>query len=312
MTKPSKLHYTNTGIITLIVLAAGFGLMPVLARFLGQGLGLFEQWYLRYAVASIVAIIVFWRQVRWNKFLHLPAREWGVLSFRIISGQVIGLGLFTLASLKTDAGVVSFMQVLPIIPLLGVIIFHEHLTRQKAAITLLAFVGAALVVVTDIHSLAHLNTGALLSLLSAVFYSAMLVTRKWHKELNNQEITLAFMVFSCLCAYVISIIFDHRWIIPSSHWHLSFVLVVIGAGMLSVLVNFLISYGFEHVSAIIAGNILSLEEVFGALFGFIFYGQLLNTKEIIGGLVILASVVLMNFAIRREDRVAEEPVGAIE
>ena len=123
--------------------------MPVLARFLGQGLGLFEQWYLRYAVASVVAIIVFWRQVRWNKFLHLPTREWGVLAFRILSGQVIGLGLFTLASLKTDAGIVSFMQVLPIIPLLGVIVFREHLTRQKAIITIIAFLGAALVVVTD-------------------------------------------------------------------------------------------------------------------------------------------------------------------
>ena len=139
----------------------------------------------------------------------------------------------------------------------------------------------------------------------------MLVTRKWHKELNNQEITLAFMAISCLCAYVISVVFDHRWIIPSSHWHTSFVLVVIGAGILSVLVNFLINYGFEHVSAIIAGNILSLEELFGALFGFIFYGQLLDTREIIGGLIILASVVLMNFAIKHEDKIAEGPVGAV-
>lgn len=309
MPKSSKLHYTNAGIVALIIVTAGFGLMPVLARFLGQGLGLFEQWYIRYAVASVIAIVAFWRQVRWSKFLHLSAREWGVLGFRILSGQVVGLGLFTLASLKADAGIVSFMQVLPVIPLLGIIVFHEHLTRQKAVIIFVAFVGAAMVVVTSIHSLAHLNTGALLSLLSAVFYSAMLVTRRWHKELNNHEITVAFMVLSGLCAYVISVIFDHRWIIPSSHWDTSFVLVVIGAGVLSVLVNFFISYGFEHVSTIIAGNILSLEEVFGALFGFIFYGQLLDVREMVGGLVILASVILMNFVIRREDKIAEQLVG---
>lgn len=312
MPKSPRLHYTDRGIITLIVLAAGFGLMPVLARYLGQGLGLFEQWYLRYAVASLVAIVVFWRRVRWNVFLHLPAREWGVLSFRILSGQVIGIGLFTLASLKTEVGIVSFMQVLPVVPLLGVIILHEHLSRWKAAISLLAFVGAALVVVTNTHTLAPLNTGALLSLLSAVFYSAMLVTRKWHEELNNHEITVAFMISSCLCAYVISIVFDHRWIIPTTHWHSSFILVVIAAGILSVLANFLISYGFEHVSAIIAGTVLSLEEVFGALFGLVFYGQVLDSREIVGGLIILISVILMNVAMRKEDRVAEEPIGAIE
>lgn len=313
MPKSSKLHYTNTGIIALIVLSAAFGIMAVLARYLGQGLGLFEQWYLRYAVSSVVAIIVFWPKIDLGKFLRLPLREWGVLWFRIISGQVIGIGLFTLASEKTDAGIVSFMQVMPIVPLLGLALFREHFTRQKALITVLAFVGAAMVVVANIHSLTHLNTGALLSLVSAVFYSAMLVTRKWHsKQLNNHEITVAFMVLSCLCAYVISVVFDHRFMIPRSHFTTHFVVVVVAAGMLSVPVNFLISYGFEHVSAIIAGNILSLEEVFGVLFGFIFYGQVLDKREIVGGLVILASVILMNFTIRREDKIAEELGGAVE
>jgi len=313
MVKSSRLQYTNTGIVALIILSAAFGIMAVLARYLGQGLGVFEQWYIRYAVSSLVALVVFWPKIELSKFLHLPLREWGVLWFRIISGQVIGIGLFTLASERTDAGIVSFMQVMPIVPLLGLILFHERFTRQKAAITLLAFIGAAMVVLTNVYSLSHLNTGALLSLVSAVFYSAMLVTRKWHSDLlNNHEITVAFMILSCLCAYGISVLFDHRFMIPIGHWNAHFALVVLAAGCLSVPVNFLISYSFEHVSAIIAGNILSLEEVFGALFGFIFYGQVLDMREITGGLVILVSVLLMNFAMRREDRIAEEPMGLAE
>ncbi len=309
--KVRKQHYTNNGLIALALVSAGFGLMPVLARYLGGGLGLFEQWYLRFVVGLIVALFVFWRKINLQKFLTLTVREWSVLILRVLVGQVIGLGLFTLASQKADAGVVSFMQVVPVIPLLGVVLLHERFTTRKALITLVAFMGAAMVVVTDTHSLAHLNAGAVLSLVSALFYSAMLVTRKWHDgTLNNQEITVAFMALSGLFAYVISVISDHRWMIPASHWNMQFVLVVIAAGTLSVLVNYFISYGFEHVSAIIAGNILSLEEVFGPLAGFAFYQQVLSGRELVGGLVILVSVIAMNFAIRQEDRVAEEPIGA--
>jgi len=311
--KASRQHYTNSGIIALALVSVGFGLMPVLARYLGEGLGLFEQWYLRFAVGLIVALIVFWKKIDLRKFLSLPPREWLVLVSRVFVGQIIGLGLFTLASQKADAGVVSFMQVMPVIPLLGVMLLRERFTAQKAGITFVAFVGAATVVVTNAHSLAHLNAGALLSLVSALFYSAMLVTRKWHDgSLNNQEITVAFMALSGLFAYVISVIVDRRLMIPGDHWDVQFVGVIIAAGALSVAVNFFISYGFEHVSAIIAGNILSLEEVFGPLAGFVFYGQVLSGRELVGGLIILVSVIAMNVVIRQENRIAEEPIGALE
>lgn len=309
----SRQHYTNSGIIALVLVSVGFGLMPVLARYLGGGLGLFEQWYLRFAVGLVVALIVFWRKISLRKFLKLSVREWSVLLFRVLVGQVIGLGLFTLASEKADAGIVSFMQVMPVIPLLGVLLMHERFTTRKAVITLFAFLGAAMVVATSVHSLTHLNTGAVLSLVSALFYSSMLVTRKWHDgTLNNQELTVAFMALSGLSAYVISVVTEHRWMIPKSHWNMQFTLVVIASGFLSVLINYFISYGFEHVSAIIAGNVLSLEEVFGPLAGFIFYGQTLGGRELIGGSVILISVIMMNFAMRHEDKIAEEPIGAID
>src|SRR5580692_11821283 len=107
-------QYTDAGILALIILAAGFGIMPVLAHYLGQGLGLYEQWYLRYAVSLVVALVVFWKKVNLKKFLNLPIQEWRVLLFRILCGQIIGLGLFTLASEKADVGIVSFMQVMPV------------------------------------------------------------------------------------------------------------------------------------------------------------------------------------------------------
>jgi drug/metabolite transporter (DMT)-like permease len=311
--KSAKRHYTNSGLVALVLVSAGFGMMPVLAHDLGHGLGLYEQWYLRFGVAFGLSLVLFWRKIRLSKFLTLGRQEWLLLIFRVLMGQIIGLGLFTLASQKAEVGVVSFMQVLPVTPLLGVLLFRERLTWQKTAITLLAFMGAAMTVISSVSSLSHLNAGALLSLLSLIFYSTMLVTRKLHSEhLNNHEITVALMALSCLFTYILSVIFDHRLLIPSSHWNTHFTLVIIAAGALSVPVNFLVSYGFQHVSSVIAGNVLTLEEVFGGLFGYLIYGQVLNGREIVGGSVILVSVIMMNYAIRREDKVADEPIGAID
>ncbi len=61
------------------------------------------------------------------------------------------------------------------------------------------------------------------------------------------------------------------------------------------------------MSAVIASNILALELVFGALFGLVIYQELLNPREIVGGIIILAAVILTNQLNNREN-VKQQPV----
>ncbi len=226
--------------------------------------------------------------------------------FRVICGQVIAVGLYTLAAEKTKIGIVAFMGALPISSVLGVLLFHEKMSWQRGLLIMLSFFGAALVVLDNPGDLAHFDVGALLALLSGIIFSIMLVTRRWHSDaLNNYEITAAVVGLASLMTYGLSVILYHRWFIPAGHWTAQFTTIAISAGSLSVAVNFLGNYGFEHVSAVIAGNILMLEEVFGPLFGWIFYGELLTGRDIIGGLIILLSVVVMNRLARREHEPAQ-------
>jgi drug/metabolite transporter (DMT)-like permease len=89
--------------------------------------------------------------------------------------------------------------------------------------------------------------------------------------------------------------------VSTTNWNMHFVLVLLFAGCLGVANIFLINYGFEHVSAVIAGNILALEAVTGAIFGFIIYHETLGLRDVIGGLVILCAVFLTNLLDNRED-----------
>jgi drug/metabolite transporter (DMT)-like permease len=71
-------------------------------------------------------------------------------------------------------------------------------------------------------------------------------------------------------------------------------LIIILAGLNFVLIGFFTNYGFEKVEAIIANNILILDSVFGIILGFLLYQEIPTIRELIGGIIIVISAVLMN------------------
>jgi drug/metabolite transporter (DMT)-like permease len=296
-----KLHATPSGLLAIFVLALIFGVTAIFARYLSTGTALFEQWYLRYGIMFTLSVIVFHRRVNFRKFLTLPRKEWAIILFRALIGSVLAVALYTLAAEKAKIGIVAFMQVVPSTALFGILLFHERVSKARAATILLAFLGASLVVVNSLHDLLGLNVGALWSLVSGILFGLQLVTRKWHsKALNNQELTVAIIGCGFAMNYLISLVLYHRAFVSTTHWSFGFVTVLLVAGCCGVANIFLINYGFEHVSAVIAGNILSLEEVFGALFGYIVYREVLTLRDTIGGLVILAAVIVTNQLNNRE------------
>lgn len=292
---------TSSGITALVVLAAYYGITGVLARYLSVGNGLFEQWYLRYAIALIVALLVFHKQVDLKKFLHLPKKEWIALAVRVISGGVIAVSLYTLAVQQAKIGPVAFMQGVPVITILAVVIFHEKLTVQKGLVVLLSFLGVAIVAIGNVHDLLSFNLGEVYSLISGAFFALMFVTRRWHTgTLNNQEITVAMISCSFVINYVLSLVLYHRIFPSPAHWSPTFIVILLVAGFSSVVSIFLQNYGFEHVDGVIAGSILNLEQVFGPIFGFMFYHEKLNLHEFAGGLIILLAALAMNQLSRKQ------------
>ncbi len=299
--KSDKLHATPRGLAAITTLALIFGITAILARFLGKNTGLFEQWYLRYGIMLMLSVIVFHGKIEYRKFLILPAREWGVIVFRALIGSVVAVALYTLAAQKAKIGIVSFMQVIPSTSILGIFLFHEKISKARAGTILLAFFGAVLVVVDRLSDLGSINVGAMLSLVSGILFGLQFVTRQWHsKRLNNQELTVIIIALGFVMNYILSLVLYHRVFVPSSDWSLQFALVLLAAGFCGVANSFLINYGFEHVSAVIAGNILSLEEVFGSLFGYFIYGETLTIRDIAGGAIILVAVILTNGLNNRE------------
>jgi len=287
----------GSGVVALVVLAAIYGLTAVMSRYFSLQTSLFEQWYLRFGVASVLTALVFYRKIEYKKFLHASSHELNLMVLRGIIGLVLAAGLYALASQQEKIGIVSLMQILPLTAVFGMLIMHEKLTRQRALLLTMSLIGAIIVLTPKLSAGFGFGSGAIWSLISGALFALTFVLRKKQTgELNNYELTLGTLVVGAIGNYVLSLIMYHRAFVDVTQWSPTLGLLFIGAGLLSALMGLLSSYGFEHVPAITASVILDLELVFGIIFGFLIYREVLSGYEIVGASIILAAIVIMSYA----------------
>lgn len=287
------------GVLALVLLAIVFAFMNVMSRYLGTGFELFQQVYLRVFVALAIAVVVFWPQLRWQVIAKLPLREWLVLAFRGLAIYAIGVVLIAQASITTSIGNVSFISALPILALLGFFFLKEKVTWWKLAFIGGSLVGVSLLATTDLSGLLHWGMGDVLAIVANVAFALGYISRKWHSDtLNNQEISTLTFVFGASFCLLLSIIFGEGMPSFDGSWFLW--VVILAGGAFNVINMFLVNYGFQHVDAVRAGNLLTLEVAFGVLFGFLFYQEVPTLQGLIGGLLIVGCVLGMNTFSRRD------------
>lgn len=281
------------GVVALILLALVFASMGLFARYLATGFLLFQQVYLRMLAAFVVGFFAFRKQIDISKFKKLPTKEWLIIILRAVSYSLFGILLFTQAILITKYSTVSFISSLPMVAVLGFVLLHEKLSFQKLVLILLAFVGVLLISIQDYSNILGWDRGGVLTLISTVFFSLSYVARKWQSDLlNNMELTVINFLVAFLVVFMVSILKGDG--LPTLGWNWGLLLAVVGAGIFNIGNVFLTNYGFEKVEAILANNILTLESVFAVVLGLIFYHEVPLTKELLGGFVIMLSVIGMN------------------
>jgi drug/metabolite transporter (DMT)-like permease len=281
------------GILALILLTVAFASMGLFVRYLNTGFLLLQQVYLRITAAFILTLILFNKDLSFEKLKKISLKEWCLLLFRGLASYLFGVTLFSQAILLTKYSNVSFIGSLPFVAVLGVLFFREKITLQKIFLIIMAFIGVFLISVQDYSNILLWGKGEIVALISTVFFSFSYVTRKWHSSLlNNKEITSIIFFISAIAVSITSFVAGDG--LPVGHWTWGLLGAVLGAGLFNVINLFLTNYGFQKVDAVLASNILTLESLFAVILGFIFYREMPGLKEIIGGLLIVGSVVLMN------------------
>ena len=81
--------------------------------------------------------------------------------------------------------------------------------------------------------------------------------------------------------------------IPKISWSFPLAIIIIYA-FSQILTLFLVAYGFRRIEAQVGSMIIPLEAIFGSLFGWVVFGEVLGFGAIAGGFLVLCGAILPN------------------
>lgn len=277
------------GFLLLILAALILGSFGIWVRILNLDLTVYQQVFFRNSFAlliSIVLLIFIKKQIsikNINKrylFIYSISFPISVIFFTLsILLTKIALTLF---SLYIGSIVVSFI--------IGHIYFKEKITFNKSLSVVLVFVG--LYFITFSGSDYHMNLGIIFGLLSGITEA---IGNAFRKRLGSEVDRVFLVTIAMISGIIISIallLINHQSIIFFTHISLLSWITGFIFGVLLFTVSYLTIVGFQYIELGPGTLIFSSEILFGVLFGILFFGEYLNIKEVIGGVLIFIAITV--------------------
>lgn len=230
-----------------------------------------------------------------------PDAELKPISYQIFGGIVVGIFLSLGANIQqwgivlTNASKVGFITSLYIIfiPLISWI-FLKHTIKPKIwAGAVMACTGLALISISPGGNF-QLNVGDVAIFICAVFFAIQMIFVGHFVRYSNPLLLVAVqMLTGAITSFLFSLLFEHGNTLAgviAGAWTILF------TGLFSLgVANILQFYAQKKASPSIAAIVLSLESVFGAIFGMIMLGERLGFIQIIGCIIIFLAVLMTQY-----------------
>ena len=276
-----------TGSSFLLISAAIYGLFGIFSRYTNN-FPAFSQGWVRYSIILIVISLSFlfkkatWKKVqkkdiKWFLIWILPASFQPIVTFIAFNHLPLGIAYFLIYSTMILGGVIS-----------GKIFFFEKLNPKKILSLVLVFIGLFLIYRSDITLIK--NIYVLLALVSGLlvgFWNTL--TKKVSGNYSEfQMMTLdgsSTVIVGLIGSFFLKETLPSITDISSWVWIFVFALANIGAG-------FLLIKGFKYIEAQVGSLIVPTEIIFAAIFGYLFFGEILKINIYLGGFFILIGALL--------------------
>lgn len=286
------LNKKTQGIAILFLTSALYGLYGIYARFISLQFDVFTQNWVRNLIVVILTIILFFLfKQRWKKIekKDIPwIAGWVgcdilfvIALFVSFNNLPIGTALFLLYSGSTIAGYIA-----------GIFFLKEKLTKRKWVAILLSFIGLLLIYGEQIQV-----TNAFLIILG--FFTGI-IGGFWFvipKLISDKYSKLQLIIIDSVGILLVNFLLAH--IYHQSAPPLAISIAWIGLllyAITQIIGDLLIIHGFRLVEAHIGSLILPFEALFGVMFAFIFFKEILPPTTLIGGLLILSGAILPNIS----------------
>lgn len=243
---------------------------------------------LRFTIAAIALILVFWRKVmKINKSDLLCGGLLGVFLFVSYFFQTYGLK-YTTAS--KNAFITTLYVIL--VPFLHWLFNHKKPKRNNIIAACIAVVGLALL---SLEGDLSINIGDLLTLICGFFYAVHIVfIDRYTEDHDPVKMTVLQMVVAAVLSWIIAPVlegpFDGRVIDNSM------IISLLYLGIFSTMIGFLLqNVGQKYLTPNTSSILLSFESVSGLIFSVIFLGDPLTIRLMAGCALMFAAVILSEY-----------------
>lgn len=252
---------------------------------------------LRFTMAAVVMVALFWRQLR-----MLGRREW-------LSGLVIGLIyaagqiLQTSGLEHTSATMSGFVTGLYVVmtPLLGALVFRDRISAATWIAVGLAMAGLTTLSYRGTDGL-EFGPGEWLTLASAVMYAAHIVLLGRHSTPSTASGLAVVQMIVIAIVTTVAAVPDGLSLPPTpTDWGVVvYMAIVAGAGALWAQ-----TWAQSRIEPSRAAILMTTEPLFAALFAITLGGEMLSGQIVVGGLLIVAAMYVVELAARRAPPIAQ-------
>jgi drug/metabolite transporter (DMT)-like permease len=208
--------------------------------------------------------------------------------------NILAIYLFIESLKLTSYGNVYLIQSFPFISLYAWLVLKEKMTKGKIVAVILSFLG---VLILSLQSLSgwKFGLGETYSLISAFLFSLFFVSRKQvRKDLEDIPVMWLTFIGSFLTSSILVIATgEYRGIFFKTIDSMGIVWLFLNT-LISLIVNWGITVGFDKLEAVVAGVIYSLETPIAVLFGLLFLGEKIDAKGAVGIALVLLSIAILN------------------
>lgn len=278
----------NKGKICLLISAFIYGLAPILAKvtYAGGANGI----TLTFLRGSLCVPLLYIMMKADGKSLKLSRSEFKRVLVLGIFGGALPIVLLYLSYNYISIGLATTLHfIYPlVIVIVSSLLFHEKMTKIRLIAVIFVTVGIFLFV--DISSASD-KLGIVLALLSGIFYSFYVIymERSGLENMDYVKLTFYIMVIMSLTTLIFGVLvhgisFD----LSPKAW----VYAVLISFMITLFAMPLFQAGVRYEGASTAGIMSTFEPITSVALGAMFLGEIVGLPQLLGGLMIIAGVIL--------------------
>lgn len=299
---------TTRGLLLVLLSAASFGFMPVLAKLAyAQGVNPLTLLTLRFSIAAVAMWLIWAYQHRGGRRAHFSRRRLVAL---ILLGGVGYVGqsfsYFTAASIISASATALLLYIYPVlVTLLAWIFFHDRLTTRKMLSLALAIIGTLMVlgIASSLLTTGTLGLGELRAdgvswaVAAAVIYSLYIIAGARFTPGIPPVFSSAVIISAAALVYA-------TWSSVSGALNLNITtlgwLYAIAIALVPTVIAITLFFvGLDIIGPSRAAIVSTAEPTVSVLAAGIILGEAITVEQALGGVLILAAVVVLEVGARQ-------------